>query len=879
MNTSRDASIWAALLLSPCHVLHGAESEAPVDVDEVVVTGSRIRGVEAVGSNVVSLDREVITQSPGKTAMEVVSTLPQLLNFGVNEQTLTSSAGTTNVTRSSSINLHGINQAATLVLLNGRRGPPMGTNGGFTDPSYIPTIAIERVEVIADGASAIYGADAVAGVVNFMTRRNFDGVEVRARQGWADGYNSEQYGAIVGQKWSTGHVMAAFEHIENGALSGAERDFVRSDLRAEGGIDYRPSTCLPGNIVVGNVSYAVPVGGVTPATANQLVPGTRNLCETFRNLDLLPQQNRDSAHVYLAQDVGENFEVFVEGFWSQKDFSQRHTTSGSSTQLATLTVPSTNAFFVRPPGTTGPVRVEHDFRQDFGGLYYASGYVRTYGGTIGATWDLGSSWQAELTATHGKDRDYFRTPVINAAALATALASSDPASAFNPFVPGSSSPAVIASLTDGIFQPEGVNRLKLYELRSDGALFDLPGGEVRLALGASYQNVGTWSATYRGTTTSATGPITVAERNIRSAYAELFVPIVGTENALPAVQRLDLSLAGRIDDYSDLGETTNPKFGITWEAVPGFTTRASYGTSFRAPNLADLSLARPGTGALFTTFPDPLSPTGSSTGINYATGNPDLKPETATSYSLGVQLEPVSLDGASFAATYWKLDFKNQVLGLAAVNTVLSDPAYADRVQRNPSEAFIEQLLNSGIAVTGVRPPVIAYAIDGRPRNQGATRASGLDVEAHYQLRTERLGAFSFGVAGTRFLQFDTKLNRPDPFADRINTVNFPAKLRARATLGWQQGDWSAALYANHTGSYRNTGVTPVETIDSYTTFDAHVDYTLPIMEWVGRANLAFSASNLFDDDPPFVNVQGGYDPVQASLVGRLLSVTVELRW
>lgn len=881
------AAFGTVLVLGSQDVLAQAQASQSVTTDsevtEVIVTGSRIRGIEAVGSNVVALGRDEITASTGNSVMEVLNSTPQLLNYGVNQQTLTSTSGNSNVQRSSSINLHGINQAATLVLFNGRRGPPMGTNGAFVDPSYVPTIALERVEVVADGASAIYGADAVAGVVNFITRRNFTGLEVRGRYGGADDYETGQAGFIVGHDWGSGHAMFAAEHAQNSALSGNDRDFVRSDLTALGGRDYRGSGCTPGNIVVGGVPYAIPEGGVTPATASLLQPGTRNRCETYRDFDFIPKLERTGLNFFAEQDLGERFSVFAEGFYSKRHWTQRHTTSGSSNLVANLSVPSSNAFFVAPPGTNpASVTVEYDFSRDFGGLYTGHGFEKTFGGTGGAKVDLWGDWQAEVTATWGQDQTFFNAERIDVEALAIALRSSDPATALNPFQPGTSNPAVIAAIDNYRFEPEGKNRFSVYEARFDGSLFDLPAGPVRMAFGVSRMDTNLWSETRRGILgQSLTGPLTSADRDVESVYAEVFAPLVSAANAVPFVRRLELSLAGRIDRYSDVGDTENPKFGLNWSPLEGLLVRASYGTSFRAPNLSDVTVTRPGNGITFGIYADPASPTGSSPGFNLSTGNPNLTPETATTRSLSFEWRPLALPELSMTAAYWDIEFENQVATLVSSTTVLQDPNVAHRVIRNPSQELVDSYLNSGLPLNGVRPPMISVIIDARPYNESATNAAGVDFDLGYRWLTDSIGQLSVGVMGTYFLEYETKLTPTTPFASRLDDLNNPVRLRTRARAAWQGDDLGAALFVNYVGSYDNTTVAPIEKVDAYTTVDMHVGYELEALgnSWLAGAEVALDVSNLFDEDPPFVNIQGGYDPVQASLIGRQWIVSFTQRF
>ena len=187
-------------------------AEQSVNLDEIVVTGSRIRGSAVVGSPVTEVSREDIDLESPLTTSALIQKLPQVFNLGVSENSRGQSGGSGNITYGSAINLRGLGPYSTLTLLDGHRAVPQGTTGFAVDPSIVPTLALERVEVVADGASALYGSDAIAGVVNLIPRRDFEGVEVSVRGGQGDEYDERQIGAIGGWNWESGRGMLAYEH-------------------------------------------------------------------------------------------------------------------------------------------------------------------------------------------------------------------------------------------------------------------------------------------------------------------------------------------------------------------------------------------------------------------------------------------------------------------------------------------------------------------------------------------------------------------------------------------------------------------------------------------------------------------------------------------
>ncbi len=214
---------------------------------EIVVTGSRIEGVAPVGAIVTSLGRDQIEAAGQVTLDRMIQELPQVFDLGFSENSRAQSGGNGNATWSNSINLRGLGPFSTLIITDGHR---MTTNGRAINPSVLPTLGVERVEVIADGASAIYGSDAVAGVVNLIPRRNLDGVEAFGRLASTGNGDFWEWnaGVAAGKVFSRGQVMLAYEHAFRSNLSGADRDFYTSDQTKFGGPDYRVNQCAPGTL-------------------------------------------------------------------------------------------------------------------------------------------------------------------------------------------------------------------------------------------------------------------------------------------------------------------------------------------------------------------------------------------------------------------------------------------------------------------------------------------------------------------------------------------------------------------------------------------------------------------------------------------------------
>jgi iron complex outermembrane receptor protein len=865
------SSLALAIAIGAAASAAQAQTASEDTVAEVVVTGTRIRGVAAVGATPIGLDREQIVNSGATSVSDLLRKVPQIIGLGPSAVATSAQNGAANATRGSGVNLRGVGVNATLLLLDGNRFPAAGTQGQFIDPSVLPFIALERVEVVPDGASAIYGSDAVAGVVNLIPRARFQGAETTVRTGFADGYSTQQISQILGHRWGTGSVVLALEHTHNSALEGQDRDFYTSDLRSRGGRDYRSTQCSPGNIVISGVSYAIPAGGVTTATAGSLTPGTSNACDNLRLNYIIPKQTKNNLLLSARQEATPNIDLFALGYYSRREVMNRNVVTAS------LSVPNTNAFYVRPPGAPAGTSetVNYSFADVFGYNYVPS-VSSSYAMNLGFEARLPASWRAKVTATYGRSDDVNkqRTNYYTAGGTA-ALASSDPTKALNVFG-GPTNPDVIALLKTGSFVIQARTGLEAVTAQADGPLFTLPGGTVRLAVGAEARNELLVTNLFTGTTLAPVSAYSHADRDIKAVYGELFVPLVGDGNALPLVQKLNVSLAGRYEDYSDFGSTSNPKFGLDWKLVEGLTVKGSYGKSFRAPSLAENSPIGGGAGLYGDTLP---CATGTCYGIGIAGGNVDLKPEKATTWSTGVDWTPPAVPGLHVNLTYFSIDYRNQIVALRGTSGLLTLPYYAPYVIFNPTPAQIAALQAKFVTNTVINVGAVTYIQDGRRQNLGASQIEGFDFAVDYAWETG-LGAFELSAMGEYFTKFTFSPAPGVAPIDVVDKINYPQSLRARLGLTWRRGGWNALAALNTVSGYDNNTVTPVQEVDAYGTVDLRLAYQVQSTSgWLKGVTVALEAQNLFDEDPPFVNVSGGYDSQSASPIGRLVGVNLSKSW
>jgi iron complex outermembrane receptor protein len=852
-----------------------AESATPA-AGEIVITGSRVRGVAPVGSSITALGRTDLENAARATLDRVIKDLPQVFDIGVSENSRGQSGGSGNIVYGNSINLRGIGPNATLILVDGHR---VTNNSRSTDPSILPTLGVERVEIVADGASAIYGSDAVAGVVNLIPRRNLDGLEMFARGGISDDnvYHEWSAGAAFGKRFDRGQVMVAYEHVDKSNLNGADRPFFRSNQTGSGGKDYSVTRCAPGTIRAGANSYAIPPGGVTQATASSLVAGTSNRCDDLQGQDLIPSQRYDSVNGTASFEVTDWLTVFGDGFYSNRHFRRLPAFTSAS-----LTVPQTNAFFVRPAGFAGTsYALDYNFINDVA-RNVSFGFGKSWQVTPGLRVKLPMDWQLEGIVGVGRTDDNSSTLLgTNNTALNAALASSNPATALDPYGQGRTASSVITGIFDQIFLAPTIGHFTGYEARLNGPLFKLPGGEVKLALGYEGQD---FTVDLGSAVGGPTTPITYRtfSRKVDSGYAEVLLPVFGPDNAIGGFERLEIDAAVRYDHYSDAGSTTNPKVGVNWSPVRQVKIRGSYGTEFRAPSIPEIY---GNSNRLFNQ--NYQNPAGGAPipGVALSGANLNLKPETATTWSVGADVDVAR--NFRISATYFSVDYENKIVALLSDLAVLTRAAQYNGtgliVQGAAAGQQVAALVAQGLSVAGPFPggnPLnVTIFVDGRNQNLGRSITRGIDFTATYTWDASEYGIFNLGLNGTYLTEYMTQQSPGGVLLDQRNQIFQPLKFKARATLDWQKGPFGALVRVTHVGGYTNTAITPNESVSSYTPVDLNLRWKL-----TGRAKaltLGLEVRNLFDAAPPYVNIapsvngSGGYDATASDPVGRFIGASV----
>ncbi len=851
-------------------------------LDQVDVTGSLIRGVQDAVAPLIYLQQQQLAMADYPTVEDALYTQPIISLNGPREDLGIDA----NYQYGAGLDLRGLGVGATLVLVNGQRQPLSGLNGDFVDVSTIPLSAVERIEVLPDGASALYGSDAIAGVVNIIMRNNFDGAQSQLRYGTAVGGRRDVMASqLLGTHWSGGHAMLAYEYSDETPLAAAARPYAaNADKTPYGGADYDSYYTYPGNIL--NPVTALPVYGL-PAQQGGQVPmmaalsPSINLENQFAGLQIFPEVTANELYATAAQDLSERLQLFFEGRFAERDALQDNLPNET-----VLQVPPSNPYYVNPFSGAPDALVAYSFAHDYGPTVFSAD-SQVYMTMLGTRLQLGKTWQATLSESYG--RQSLQSNEYDTAdpdTLTAYLDDPNPTTAFNPF--GATNPQTLAAIEHG-FPLHAVSTIEYTNLVADGSAFSMPAGDAKLAVGIERRE--------EGLLHSVADPLNPTEetipqsysRHIESLYSQLVLPLVGDATNPRAAPRLELNVAGRYEHYSDFGGTFNPTFRIQWIPIQPLKLRASWGRSFRAPTLDNLYDTAENLGASVV-LTDPQSPTGRSPVLVEEGSNPNLEEETAKTWTAGFDLAPPFLTGSTFSLTYYAIDYDDRIAQPGADNpfAILVDEAeWAAVITRNPTRAQIDAVCNSpyyeGIVSTCLASSPVAI-IDGQLANLSSTRTTGVDLEAHDSL-SGAWGTLSLDFTGNYVFEFDQAVTDSSPTIDIVNTVANPLALRMRGTIGWSsQGPQlpgpAVELAVNYTGGYKNPGSILVPDVSPWATADLRLVYgTRRGSGWLSGMQFSLNATNLLNHDPPFVDDENGYDEYNVQALGRVVSVEISRRW
>jgi outer membrane receptor protein involved in Fe transport len=648
------------------------------------------------------------------------------------------------------------------VLINGHRVAAADDAGEFVDISMIPAAAIDRIEIVPDGASAIYGSDAVGGVVNFILRRDYDGAESRARYATVSegGSRELQAAQTLGHAWRTGSALLSYEYYDRTPLSAADRTY--TDMAAQ------------------------------PFT-------------------LLPQQMRHSAIVNLNQNINDGLEIAADGtFMHRSTFYNIGTFSGSG-------------FSLREAAS-----------------------ISSYSGNIGAIVNLPRDMRLEVSVGDSKsnaDNDAYELRVVAGH------------QSFN-------------------------TQVTSVDVKLDGSLWSLPAGPIKFALGAQYRRESFYDD-------QAATPAVDLGRHIAGEFLELRVPLMGPAVDGQVGNRLEISLAERAEKYTDFGTTNNPQIGVIWTPLQGLRFRNTYGTSFKAPLLSDLN-------------PSPMYPyaypifdprTGGNTNTIYVFGgNPNLRPEKATTWTVGLDMHLPNIPGLRVATTFYDIRIKDRIVD-PSTNINLDDALRLETVlgpsivRRDPPLSLVQSLAAlPGYFSDNIPLADITALVDSRLHNLSLVNTRGIDMSVTYK-KSVGAGQLETGIDGTYILKFDDQFTATSLAVPILDTPYNPVNLRLRGRILWTQTAIKAAAFLNYVNSYADNRSGEVASVASWTTADVTLGY-----QFVGNGraldgtSLQLGITNVTNAAPPFVkNLSTQYpinfDGANANALGRTYSIQLMKHW
>jgi iron complex outermembrane receptor protein len=891
-------------------------------MERVIVTGSSIKRIDGETALPVQvLKREEIERIGATSTEELVKSLSSLSSAG-SSTTIANSSGYGGGSIAT-VSLRGLGGSRTLVLVNGRRvavygGGSAGSAGSSVDVNSIPLAAIERVEVLKDGASAVYGSDAIAGVVNFILRKDYTGVEASANYGQTSDHLGRDrkatifagFGKFAEQGWN----LTTSVTVQNSdPLFGSDRAYARR-LNVDQKNDVTSSIAFPANVVLNNKGTLGNPQLPNCGPYSVLSPFSTTRCSYDNSpfVSLMPDFEKASfmanGRLHLTGDTEAYFE---SGYTRNKITSTTQQVPLAYNAVTTSTnpyVPAFQALVAKYPGMAakyGSNIGRGGFILVPGSPYYPSSFAAANGltglplllnyrdvangqrntldmsenarfvagvrGTV-AGWDMDSAFLYSESKVHEEllsgYAQYSKVlPILNSGVI-------------NPFGDTTDQTA-LQQVRDAEFHGTSYaskTSTTSVDVKGSREVFNLPAGAVGLALGAELRRE---QFNYDPSVAIQTGDIAglggnafpvVGARNVGSVYAETSVPIL---------KHLDSDFAVRYDNYQGVGHTVNPKASIRWQPSETLMLRSAVGKGFRAPSLTDLytpqatSITGNGTRD-YLRCPDLANGSPNDCNHQFTTvtgGNPNLKPEKSTSITAGVMWEPVK--NASISLDAFRINLKDAIV----VGGLSSTYFMANAAREQLYSKFIVRGAADGNA-SGLGP---IDSILQSNSNLFKTQVAGVDVDAMYRLRLDGGNRLNLRLSGTYMNKYDVQ--GPDgnytSSLDQALSASGGVVLRWKhnASATWENGPYAVTLLQNYQKGYTDVLANLMPTgsahrkVDAYQTFDLQLAYA-----GFKNTKLTLGVKNLFDRDPPYTNLTsnflGGYDVSYGDPRGRYIYAT-----
>ena len=870
-------AICAAITLLPLVTVAqdtAPQEEGSAQLDRITVTGSNISGVDlAEALPITVIDREDIEGSGADTVSEILAESP--LTSGGTGTFSESTSGTLTLDTpvgASGISLRGLGTASTLVLVNGRRiAASSFANGSenFVDVNAIPLSAIERIEILPSGASAIYGADAVAGVINFILRDDFDGLELSSFIRTSDA-DSDETSANINLLWGhsteRSNTMVVFDYYERNALYDRDRSITANEPRpSQQGI--YPSF---------NDLFALPIDLVESSCSDQQrydgregFPLSRfgEFCEINRNAftATIGETERVGVTGTHTLELGRGLTWFTEAYyqdnysvgnsspapWSGEAIAFDHPGMPASLRTRLIEEGADPGFDIFGWGRFPDARTVEVDTQAWRLVSGLSGAVGQWQWEAAFNYSKSESTQRAIAGIYNVEK--FRAGLLGELCPDGSTDCSADADGlfYDPFNGQRGNSAQVLDLVRESVPRRGESELWGLDARISGALWDVGGGAVMSAFGLEYRHEDIRDNPDPLARADASNGFEVpvygfgltqaqADRDAVALYGELYVPLT---------ESFSTQLALRYDDYDDFGSDVNPKVGFRWQPVDNLVLRGSYSQSFRAPSLAQtgagLTLS---SGALpcseasefFDNFCDGFAE--DDFYLSEITGNPDLDAETADSYGLGFVWNLTA--DTTLEVDYWRYEHENLV-------DIDAEELFR-RALSDPSLVVEEGMLGLGQIGIETRDGTIGSPVEEVHLaliNVGFQETDGVDLSLTHYLDAGDNGSFRFLFDATYVASFDRQESAGGIIEELAGAFRYPEWL-ATAGARWYRGSWTTDLAYHFTDSYQDdlevAGVLPTDRVDSWGVVDLRLSY-----DFANRSYVTLAVDNLLDEDAP----------------------------
>jgi outer membrane receptor protein involved in Fe transport len=838
-------AISSVLFISSAYAVE-ADTKENEAIERIEVTGSHIKRTDMEGpSPVTSLSAEDIKKTGVTDLIGLFTKLPisgqGTFSTQANEADDTANGG-------SSVSLRGLGADSTLILINGRRvsvSPfAKGVDTAFVDINNIPISAIKRVDILKDGASATYGSDAIAGVINIILRDDIDGVELTGKIGdTADGGGKESNVSLVfGTHSDKASSIFILDYFKRDEVMYSDRSYSRTSNQKLNrpndpyATDFRSSKGYPGTIALASD----PTNRMPDTFGNDVCPpedikGSKCYYDYAPHMSMVPESERFSFSYTGKYEINDDLSAFIE-----------LNGQNSKTKVKGAGSPSSNKLFMSADNPNHPFidMPDHPFYNqeltmrrrtvDIGNRKKVvdSDYYRTVIGVEGIVgdWDWEAAFSSILSKAVERGVDGF--PNIRRAQEAIDNSS------WNPFEPSMNSQAALDYIETTTTRV-GKSTNKSFDIKASGAVMEMGDSELLMAVGLEYREETVSDNPddqyIRGEIFGTEATQANGSRDNLAIFAELSIPVFDS---------LEVQLAIRHEDYSDFGTTVDPKVSFLWTPTEDLSLRGSWGTAFRAPSLAQLGLGRTEESP---TLVDTLR-CNAIGNISEACepqeyhavfkGNPELGPEESSSYNLGLIYDIT--DNLNFSIDYYSYDISNIIDSDTqfVFSNFGNDPTVVDRIPTNiPNDLGEVELIYDSF------------------QNIGDLTTQGIDFDIKYLLATD-MGEFKFSHVFNYVVKYEDK--RPDNnggYRINIEEGGFEQpQYRGTTSVDWVNDDFSINGSVNYLGKFEQKESVRIQKdgtvlgdLDAMITVDAAINYY-----GFDDVTLTLGATNLFNEEPPF---------------------------